>query len=141
MACSDVLIVNELEAREMLSIPGGLNGPLQDCAETIGSALGSFFTDWPGSLLAITLGEKGSLAFERNGSMHYAPAYPVKTVDCTGSGDAFASAFCSELAQNQPLEHALRYGNAAGAFVASQTGVLNSMPTHKQLLAFIKSSG
>lgn len=136
---TDVLIVNELEAQDLLGLDSPLSGSLQDCIELICAFLESFWLKWQGSLLVVTLGAIGSLAFERHGPTHSAPAFEIAAIDSVGAGDAFASAMCMELCKRTPLAQALRYGNACGAIMASKFGVLAALPDRTELQAFFKS--
>ena len=92
-----------------------------------------------GSVLVVTLGSLGSLAFERQRVTHQAPAFSVDAVDSVGAGDAFASGFCVGLCAHRPLDHALRVGNACGALVTSRLGVLDALPHSATVGAFLRS--
>ncbi|MDD1612668.1 MAG: PfkB family carbohydrate kinase [Methylococcaceae bacterium] len=133
-----VLIVNEVEVCGLLSLDVMLNGSLQACAEIIGIETVALWARWTGSLLIVTLGERGCLAFECGGSVHFAPAFSIKAIDSTGAGDAFASAFCCSYGNNEALETALHDANVSGAYVASRAGILDALPTAEQLRAFIR---
>jgi ribokinase len=135
-----ILIVNEVEAGALLSLAVPLAGSLENCAASITERMDALWKTWGGSLLIVTLGEKGCLAFERSGSTHVAPAFKIDAIDSTGAGDAFASAFCCAYSRHETLEAALRHANAAGALVASRAGVLQALPTADQLLAFISGA-
>jgi ribokinase len=136
---TDVLIVNEVEARDLLALGSTLSGSLQDCIELLHPLLDSLWLKWQGELLVVTLGAVGSLAFERHGPIHHAPAFEIAAMDSVGAGDAFASGLCIELCKRTPLAEALRYANACGAFMASRFGVLDSLPGQATLQAFFKS--
>jgi ribokinase len=139
---TEILIVNELEAANLLGPAAApLSGSLLDCAVLMADSVEAMWQRWSGVLLIVTLGGAGALAFERNGSVHPAPAFRVDAVDSTGAGDAFASAFCCAYGNRDPLKSALRYANAAGAWVASRAGVLDALPTREDLGGFIKSRG
>jgi ribokinase len=134
---TDILIVNEVEALELFGLENPLPETLADCASTLPPLLDSFWSRWPGSLLVVTLGSLGSLAFEREQVTHQAPAFPVDAVDSVGAGDAFASGFCVDLCRGAPLDQALRSGNACGALVTSRLGVLEALPHHAAVEAFL----
>lgn len=92
----------------------------------------------------ITLGEHGAYFSHANGE-GWAPAYAVKVVDTTGSGDAFMGAMLSQLCQASPqvfaqpdslqLKQWVSYANAAGSATASSAGAIPAMPTHQQIQA------
>jgi ribokinase len=68
----------------------------------------------------ITLGSKGSLLAGRNLSEHV-PAFPVKSLDSTGAGDAFIGSFAVFLAEGLPELEAVRRANLYAGL--STTGV------------------
>jgi ribokinase len=137
---TDVLVVNEVEVRDLLGLCEPLPTALQACATVLGKTMDSFWTDWTGSLLVVTLGAAGSVALERSGAVTLSPGFEVTAVDTVGAGDAFASALCVALAQGMPLSQALRYGNACGARMASHFGVLDALPSQAALQAFMAPS-
>jgi ribokinase len=140
--CVDVLVVNEVEAAELLSLSAPLSGLDLSAASTlIQEALDSFWTYFKGKWLIITLGEQGSLAFSAS-ALHAmpvsAPAFKIQAVDTVGAGDAFASAMCVALAgQATDMKHALLQANACGAMVASELGVLDVLPKRDVLDAYL----
>ena len=50
------------------------------------------------------------------------PAYPVKPVDTTGAGDAFAGGFLYGYLQGRSLEESAHYGALQGAKVVQVLG-------------------
>src|SRR5229473_979791 len=58
----------------------------------------------------ITLGANGSLLASRDASEHL-PAFPVKSIDSTGAGDAFIGSFAVFLAEGIPEADAVRRAN------------------------------
>lgn len=136
---TDVLLVNEIEVRQLLALDAPITESLQEWMRLIGSRKDAFWTQWPGALLVVTLGKLGSLAFERNGAIHCATAFDIEAVDSIGAGDAFAACLCIELCKHTPLTEALRLSNACGAFTASRFGVLDALPAQAALQAFFKS--
>lgn len=137
---TDVLVVNEIEARELLGLVGPLTGSLPDCVALLRAGLDAFWVQWPGLLVVVTLGSLGSVAFERNGVTCQTPAFATDAVDCVGAGDAFASALCIALCQDASLATALRYGNACGALMASRFGVLDALPDRAAVETFLRSA-
>ncbi|MDD2724992.1 MAG: ribokinase [Methylovulum sp.] len=134
---TDVLIVNEVEAKALLALDSSLPGSLPACLRQLRQVLASFWLKWDGSLLVVTMGGAGSLVIERDGQVHHVPSFAVKAVDSVGCGDAFASAFLIELGNHAPLVEALRYGNACGAIMASNCGVLEVLPGQAELQDFL----
>jgi ribokinase len=91
----------------------------------------------------VTLGASGSLAFERavTGSCWHASALAVQTIDSVGAGDAFASGYCAALLVGRNLPEALQWGNACGAHLASQAGVLGALPGADTLHPILQKPG
>lgn len=137
---TDVLLVNEVEARQLLAFEAPVAESLQYWRELLSSRLDSFWLQWPGSLLVVTLGHLGSLAFERDGTTYDAPAFQINAVDSIGSGDAFACGLCVELCKQTPITEALHYSNACGALMALRFGVLDTLPDQAALQTFLRSA-
>ena len=131
---TDVMIVNEIEAGYLLANDSQVklvldfSQGIQKVLTQLEKSALAFFRQWQGKLLVVTLGEFGSVAFTAQGKMHYEPSIPIEVKDTIGAGDAFASGFCIALLKHLPLSQALHYGNACGAMVASQHGVLDALP-------------
>ncbi len=68
----------------------------------------------------ITLGANGSLLAGSEG-MEHVPAFPVKSVDSTGAGDAFIGSFATFLGEGFPEREAVKRANLYAAL--STTGV------------------
>lgn len=137
---TDVLVVNEIEARELLGLVAPLAGSLPDCVAQLRAGLDSLWLHWPGALLVVTLGSLGSVAFERDGVTYQASAFETDAVDSVGAGDAFASGLCVALCKGTPLATALRSGNACGALMVSRFGVLDALPNLAAVEAFLTSA-
>jgi ribokinase len=69
------------------------------------------------------------------------PGIPVKAVDTTAAGDAFAGAFAKALAAGRDLPAAVRFANAVGAITVTRQGAQSSMPDMAEAEAFIKEGG
>jgi ribokinase len=68
----------------------------------------------------VTLGANGSLLARRGAAEHF-PAFPVKSIDSTGAGDAFIGSFAVFLAEGIPEREAVRRANLYAGL--STTGV------------------
>ncbi len=97
-------------------------------------------------LLVVTMGHKGSY-FLTPKDEGFVPAFTVKTVDSTGSGDAFMAGVLSALSDiecpphavnRQTLARLLRFANACGALTACKWGVIPALPSKKEVIAFLK---
>ena len=85
-------------------------------------------------LVLITLGKNGS-EWRYKGMKNRVPAITVKSVDTTGAGDAFFAGALSVLNNNvgkplteKVLDHALRFGNIAGALNTTGRGAIDNLP-------------
>jgi ribokinase len=105
----DVVVVNEVEARELF----GLDGEIDP------ASLAGLVGDGD---LVVTLGARGVAFVPAGGAVATVPAYPVETVDTVGAGDAFVGGFAAELAGSGSLEDAVRAGSAAGALTTTVPG-------------------
>jgi ribokinase len=57
------------------------------------------------------------------------PALPITPVDTTGAGDAFCGALAAALAEERPMDQALRFAAAAGSLACLAPGAQPSLPT------------
>jgi ribokinase len=143
-ANTHTLIVNEVEAQGLLGLPAPLAGPIQTSAQLVAQVLDRFWAQWPAAQrLVVTLGALGSLAFERLvvTGCWYAPAVQVQAVDTVGAGDAFASGYCAAVLAGRSVADALVWGNACGAYLASQSGVLEALPDAQRLRTLLDQPG
>jgi sugar/nucleoside kinase (ribokinase family) len=79
-------------------------------------------------VVVVKRGEKGALLVTREATRDV-PAFPVKVLDTTCAGDAFAAGFLAGLGEGMTLEESVRYGNAAGALCTtdvSHRGVVSA---------------
>ena len=77
--------------------------------------------------LIVTLGSEGAAAWD--GRLLKIPARKASVVDTTGAGDTFNGAFCYALANEYPLEKALRFANIAASLSTEGFGAQGGMPT------------
>lgn len=87
----------------------------------------------------IKLGAEGVLAAGADGERARIPPYPVRTVCGLGAGDAFGGALCHGLLSGWRLPECARFGNAAGALVASRLMCADDMPTLGEIENFLAS--
>lgn len=88
-------------------------------------------------LAIVKQGPKGVLAKTRDTSVEV-PPYFVDVVNGLGAGDSFGGALCYGLLQGWDLVDVLRFGNVAGAIVASRLECSTAMPTTDEVLAIVK---
>jgi len=108
----DYFVPNESEAETITGMPVKNVEDAKRCAEKL--VQGGI------RRVIITLGANGSFLATREGSEHV-PAFPVKSVDSTGAGDAFIGSFAVFLGEGVPEQQALRRANLYAAL--STTGV------------------
>lgn len=98
--------------------------------EDLGRALEVMGRDSGASLVCVTLGSAGSLAW-CNGREIRTPPFQVDCVDSTGAGDVFRGAFaagCLAMPHGD-IEDVLRYANAAAALNCRALGSRGALPT------------
>ena len=119
----DILVVNEVEAAAL----SGIDASPERAAR-------SLLARGP-EVVAVTLGEHGSLAVDRSDEMKRAPAYAVTPVDTTGAGDAFVACFAILRASNAGLAESLRAANVAAALSTRVAGAQAGLPTWEEVKA------
>ncbi len=127
LADVDWLIPNEHEASLVLGVPVQVND-----TETALSVARRLQTRGPRGVV-ITLGARGAIAVEADGTEHVLDPFPVTPVDTTAAGDAFCGAFAAGLAAALPPESALRRACAAGALATTRPGAVPSIPTAAEI--------
>jgi ribokinase len=100
---------------------------------------GRWFVDRGVGTALITLGERGVLAITADGVEEF-PAYPVRPVDTTAAGDAFAGALGAALAQGRSWSDVISRALAAGALAVTVRGASPSLPTATQIEAFLSKA-
>ena len=95
-----------------------------------GRALGALASEYRAPLVAVTLGEDGSLAL-CGGREIRTPAFPVTCVDSTGAGDAFHGGFVAACLRSPEGDVAdiMAYANAVAALNCRSLGARGGMPT------------
>jgi 5-dehydro-2-deoxygluconokinase len=68
------------------------------------------------------------------------PPVPVDVVNGLGAGDAFGGALCHGLLAGWDLERTIRFGNAAGAIVASRLACADAMPRTSDVEAMLQET-
>jgi len=102
--------------------------------EHLGEALRIIGRESGASLVCVTLGAKGSLAW-CNGREIVTPAFPIDCIDSTGAGDCFRGAFaaaCLRLPTGD-IEEVLSYANAVAALNCRALGSRGGLPTSDEV--------
>jgi len=66
------------------------------------------------------------------------PHVPVRAIDATGAGDAFAAGLAVALAEGQSLADAARLGHAAAALKTTKPGAQAGLPLRAEVLALLE---
>lgn len=97
------------------------------------------------SLVLISLGKNGSMAFSDSASA-YVPPFHVDTIETTGAGDTFCACVLNYVLENglrdyskPELETMLTFANAAAAIVTTRKGALSVMPCRHEIESLIQT--
>jgi ribokinase len=132
LALVDVLLVNEHEAAVMASMDVA---SVAD-AEQVGRTL---IAQGCGAVI-VTLGAAGAVLVTPDGVRHQ-PAFPVRVLDSTGAGDAFAGGLAARLAAGDDLLAALRWATAAGSLAVTTLGAVPSIPMEADVERLLSAAG
>lgn len=121
LAASDILIVNQHEANDIVA---ALGHPEADIARFIGATR---------TTCIVTAGADGAFAYTPDGRTLHAPAPAIDPVDTTGAGDTFVGAFAAAFDEGDPLERALDTGCRAAALACLSQGAQTGMPGREAL--------
>ena len=127
----DILTPNENEALHLLGRRAARVSP----AEAVGMA--EALRRLGPKTVIVKLGDQGCLAHDGSTPRH-APSFPVEVRDTTAAGDTFNAALAVSLAEGAPLEHALRFANAAAAICVTRLGAQASAPVRREVDAFLE---
>ena len=108
----DYFVPNESEAETIAGMPVK---DLDDAKKCAGKLVGYGI-----KRVIITLGANGSLLAGKEG-MEHLPAFPVKSIDSTGAGDAFIGSFAVFLGEGLSERDAVRHANLYAGL--STTGI------------------
>jgi ribokinase len=125
-----VLTPNEAEAQAMSGRPITDAASARDVARHL-------LRKGPEAVI-LKLGKDGAL-LAKGGQEQFFPAHKVDAVDTTAAGDAFSAALCVAMVEGRPLEDAVRFANGAGALAVTKLGAQPSLPTRKELEAFLST--
>jgi len=89
---------------------------------------------------AVTAGTAGNLLVTADEEW-WMPRLPVKSVDATGAGDAFAAALAVMMAEGRSWEEAGVFANAAAALTTTVVGAQASLPKRKAVEALVRRKG
>jgi ribokinase len=124
----DVLVLNEVEAEQLLGSPV--------TAENSARAALALAELGPATVV-ITLGAAGAVV-ALHGETSAIPAPVVTVVDTTGAGDAFTGAFAAELARGSDAVAAARTGVVAGSLATTVPGAYPGLPRREAIEAMLQ---
>jgi 5-dehydro-2-deoxygluconokinase len=118
-------------------------GNLDECDTAVGvrepRAAAQALRDRGVDVVVVKQGPKGVLARDDHGEVEVPPV-PVEVVNGLGAGDAFGGALCHGLLAGWDLERVMRFGNAAGAIVASRLACADAMPDAAEVQALLEEA-
>ncbi|MCZ4277084.1 5-dehydro-2-deoxygluconokinase [Rhodococcus sp. BGS-1C] len=118
-------------------------GNKEECEIAVGEtdphAAADALLDLGVELAIVKMGPKGVMGKTRSETVTVPPNF-VDVVNGLGAGDSFGGSLCHGLLAGWPLEKILRYGNAAGAIVASRLECSTAMPTAAEVAALAEKS-
>ncbi len=115
----DYFIPNEMEAKKIAGT---------ETAEQALNVLGQYL-----NTPIIKKGNRGCI-YKKCGNTYAIPPFPVKHVDSTGAGDAFAAGFMYGLYHGFGIDDCLRFGNITGGNAVTEIGCLAAEIDEKKLL-------
>ncbi|NUW37975.1 5-dehydro-2-deoxygluconokinase [Nonomuraea sp. SMC257] len=126
--------------REMLPHANVAVGNLDEVENAVGTrdpeAAAQALLDAGMRVAVVKMGPEGVLARSADERAVVEPV-KVEVVNGIGAGDAFGGALCLGLIRGWPLERAVRFANAAGAYVAARLACADAMPTTDEVLALL----
>ena len=126
----DFVTPNEIEAEQITGTPVK---SINDAEIAAGKLL-----EKGASAAVITLGEQGAL-FKDNNQIIHQPSYEVgPVVETTGAGDAFNGGLAVALAEEMPIDKALRFACATASISVTRQGTAPSMPDRHEIETLIK---
>ena len=127
----DILTPNEGEALRLLGRP-----PARVSREEAVEMAGALRRRGPKTVV-IKLGEQGCYADSGTLQAHF-PGFAVEVRDTTAAGDTFNAALAVGMAEGAPLEHSLRFANAAAAISVTRPGAQTSAPLRGEVDDFLQ---
>ena len=127
----EVLSPNETETKILTGItPNSAANCLRACIELMNRV--------PCKHVVLKLGDRGCYVYDGTHCHHLAPIDIGEPVDTTAAGDAFTAALAVRYMQNgNDILDACEFANAVGAYVVTKAGAMPSIPTTKELQAFL----
>jgi ribokinase len=129
LALVDILVPNETETAQLSGMPTGSTAELEAAASRL--------RDLGAGVVILTLGQRGALLAQEDGTRRY-PAFEVdRVVDTTAAGDAFMGGLATAISEGKDLNEALPWANATGALAVTRAGAQPSLPTRQEVKALL----
>ena len=90
--------------------------------------------------VGLKMGPEGCLVMNQDGEIIRYPAFPVRVVDATGAGDAYAAGFITGIWNGWKLEKTALFANAVGAMCVTGLGASGGVSTMKDTQEFIEKT-
>jgi len=129
----DWIIPNENEAAKLSG------SEVRDAASAAGAAVAIKMRSACPRVL-VTLGANGVWLDTPEFTGHV-PGFKVNAVDTVGAGDTFIGAFVTRLVDGAGPREAARFGCAAAAIAVTRRGAQASIPTRREVEAWLKGNG
>lgn len=120
----DTLILNEVEGEQLAGEKDSDN------------ILDSLLKKYPEIKVVLTLGERGAVYADQH-RREYQGIYKNSVVDTTAAGDTFTGYFIGSAARTGDIKASLKYAAAAASIAVSRLGAACSIPSRKEVEAFI----
>lgn len=122
----DIIVMNEIEASELASVP------VTDPASAANAAT-SIRKRGPSTAI-VTLGSQGVLIADEAGCRHF-PAREVRVVDTTAAGDTFIGTLCAARAAGDSMDAAVLRGIQAASICVTRAGAQAAIPYLHEMAA------
>ncbi len=128
----EILSPNETETQILTGInPTSSDNCLRACVNLMSRVDAKY--------IVLKLGERGCYIYDGIHCTHVAPFEIGTAVDTTAAGDSFTAALTYKYCENGGnIVEACEFANAVGAYVVTKPGAFSSLPTLKELEAFLK---
>jgi ribokinase len=132
VAAADVLVPNEVETAMLTGMDVSDETGVQAAAQQL-RLMGV-------GRVVVTLGGRGALLIDADGTKTRLQAHPVKVVDTTAAGDAFVAGLTVGLGEGLAFVEAARMASAAGALAVTRLGAQPSLPRRAEVEELLKPS-
>ena len=88
---------------------------------------------YPEAKVILTLGERGSIYYERN-EMIQQGIFPAKAVDTTAAGDTFTGYFIASMIEGLLPQRCLEIASYASSLAVSRMGAVSSIPMRSEVI-------